>query len=159
MCRKRDRVSRALSRFSVESWTKKLASHKYRLVGALMQKTIYLPSTVIHWNPKSTDASARRGRGRPPRRWDEDLTHFAADHFPGRHWFDVAAVAAEWNAKENAFLTACHPEPPWPDALSNDSGMPFSFCSVTSALRTELGLDRACLDYILYYIVLYYIIT
>ena len=104
MRRMRDRVSRALVLFPVETWPKKHLRHKYRYVGRVLQKAGDLPARVLNWDPTSTDETARRPPGRPALRWDDDLMPFAAERFPGRPWFHVAANPAEWNAEEHSFL-------------------------------------------------------
>ena len=106
MRRMRDRVSRALSTFPVEMWPVRLARQRFRLAGRLMQMAGDLPAKVIRWNPRSTDAGVRRGRGRPAVRWDDELIRFAAARFPGTEWFDIAACPARWRAEEHAYLAA-----------------------------------------------------
>ena len=100
-----------MSVFPVDAWPTKLSRHKFRLAGSLLQKAGDLPAKVIRWTPRSTDAGARRGRGRPAARWDDDLIRFAAAHFPGRQWFDIAAIRAEWDAEEHAYLAFLAREP------------------------------------------------
>ena len=106
MRRMRHKVARATSIFPIPTWTSQLARHKFGPAGSFMQKAADWPARAIRWDPSSTHPYAHRGRGRPQRRWDDDLALFATTHFPGQRWFHAASDPAQWNAREDAFVAS-----------------------------------------------------
>ena len=91
MRRMRDRVSNALSIYNVTPWGQQMATNKFKMVSRFMHNASDIVAKMIKWKINSSDVFAYRSKGRPVRRWDDDLTKFGIVYFPGRHWYDVAA--------------------------------------------------------------------
>ena len=100
MRRMRDRVDQALQVFPVKKWSVQFAHRKFCFVSSMVQQPEAWPSKAICWSPPLTNAQARSSRGRPPRRWDDDLVAFASLHFPVESWCQVACDAPRWLSQQ-----------------------------------------------------------
>jgi hypothetical protein len=104
MRRMRDRVDHALHLFPVKNWSTQFYCRKFRFVNSMVRKPEAWPAKAICWSPPLTNPQARRSRGRPPRRWDDDLIAFASVQFPGENWYEVANDTPRWLSHEQAYI-------------------------------------------------------
>ena len=92
MRRMKHRVDRAMHCHYVQPWDHLIRRHQWRyVVHAVFCKQSLWPSLIAAWSPDEfVDAHAPfiafRGAGRPRKRWDDLVNHFASNHFHVDRW-------------------------------------------------------------------------
>ena len=93
-------------RYGVTDWVKKHYQLKFRTAGHMARRTDNRWSRkVLYWRP----VGCTRGRGRPCKRWSEDLDSFfaAAHNLESGGWIDISLDRGVWASLEDRFMDFC----------------------------------------------------
>ena len=122
--------------FPVKQWSVQVSHRNFRFVSSMVQQPEAWPSKAICWSPPLTNPQARRSRGRPPRRWDDDLIAFASVQFLARIGTKLPAIRPGGSLMSKRIWIVFPPE--W-FCLANDQASPDAhangFCCPWRSLR------------------------
>ena len=88
MSRMKAKIITALMYFPLESWSQQLMRHQFKLGLHCMNNVHDWPSMIIRWHPEHTCNTAYRTRGRPCKRWDDNLSQFSHEKFHDPKWME-----------------------------------------------------------------------
>ena len=112
MRRMNTRVEYANSLYPVKLWSEDCLVRQFKMASKVASSPDAWPARVHAWNPtddwfKNFATKPSRKKGRPPKRWGDDLAKFTENVFASSSWAEFAKQKRNWFAHMQAFVQFC----------------------------------------------------